>query len=310
MSRFNKILYVVTQPEVCADTSALAMTLASEHQAELHVWAPLPAVPEQMKEYAAQFTNTVHQVLRQKVVESGNSVGSKVTPLISCDALGSIPSPVAIIQKVLREGFDLVIKAVDPLIHGGNKGFSALDLNLLRQCPCPVWLNRPHGKAVRKMVVAIDPNEQESAARELGLRLLRIAESLAQREHATGSIVSCWKLEHEYFLRSSPFGKLPASEVDALVESARGSHSAALQAMIASAGLKMDLPVVMLQGEPAVEIPKYLKDHDCDLLVMGTVARTGIPGFIIGNTAESIVQNVSCSMLAVKPQGFVSPVTL
>ena len=43
---------------------------------------------------------------------------------------------------------------------------------------------------------------------------------------------------------------------------------------------------------------------------MGTVARTGIPGLLIGNTAETILQRVDCSVLAVKPDGFVSPVGL
>ncbi|GAM59013.1 universal stress protein family 1 [Vibrio ishigakensis] len=43
-------------------------------------------------------------------------------------------------------------------------------------------------------------------------------------------------------------------------------------------------------------------------MVMGTLARTGIPGIVIGNTAENIVQAVSCSLVALKPPGFVSPV--
>ena len=33
-------------------------------------------------------------------------------------------------------------------------------------------------------------------------------------------------------------------------------------------------------------------------------------GFFIGNTAESVLQQVNCSVLTVKPEGFVSPVTL
>ena len=41
---------------------------------------------------------------------------------------------------------------------------------------------------------------------------------------------------------------------------------------------------------------------------MDTVARTGIAGFIVGNTAESILRNVDCSVLTVKPEGFVSPI--
>lgn len=41
---------------------------------------------------------------------------------------------------------------------------------------------------------------------------------------------------------------------------------------------------------------------------MGSVARTGIPNFIMGNTAESILGQVKCSVLVVKPDGFISPV--
>ena len=45
-------------------------------------------------------------------------------------------------------------------------------------------------------------------------------------------------------------------------------------------------------------------------IVMGTVCRTGIPGFFIGNTAEYVLSRVHCSVLTMKPAGFVSPVTL
>ncbi len=43
---------------------------------------------------------------------------------------------------------------------------------------------------------------------------------------------------------------------------------------------------------------------------MGTVARTGFSAFLIGNTAETILQRLECSVLAVKPDRFVSPVVL
>lgn len=57
-------------------------------------------------------------------------------------------------------------------------------------------------------------------------------------------------------------------------------------------------------------MPQLIKDLGAELVVMGTVGRTGIPGFIIGNTAETILNQIECSVLAVKPAGFVTPVTL
>ena len=41
---------------------------------------------------------------------------------------------------------------------------------------------------------------------------------------------------------------------------------------------------------------------------MGTVARTGIPGYLISNTAEKILTEINCSILAVKPESFSTPV--
>ena len=43
---------------------------------------------------------------------------------------------------------------------------------------------------------------------------------------------------------------------------------------------------------------------------MGTVARAGIGELLIGNTAKTILQRVDCSVLAIKPEGFASPVCL
>ena len=43
---------------------------------------------------------------------------------------------------------------------------------------------------------------------------------------------------------------------------------------------------------------------------MGTVCRTGVAGFFIGNTAEKVLSEVNCSVLTIKPEGFATPVTL
>jgi universal stress protein E len=57
-------------------------------------------------------------------------------------------------------------------------------------------------------------------------------------------------------------------------------------------------------------IARYAANHDVNLLVMGTIGRIGLPGFFIGNTAEDVLNVVRCSVLAVKPHGFQSPVKL
>ena len=68
--------------------------------------------------------------------------------------------------------------------------------------------------------------------------------------------------------------------------------------------------VHLIKGDPSTVIPRVAKSQKIDLIVMGTVCRTGLPGLIIGNTAESILNQVNCSVLTVKPRGFVTTVTL
>ncbi len=57
-------------------------------------------------------------------------------------------------------------------------------------------------------------------------------------------------------------------------------------------------------------IPNFAKDHDVDLVVMGTLGRLSDRGVFIGDTAERILNRLECSVLALKPAGFVSPVQL
>ncbi|MCG8369996.1 MAG: universal stress protein, partial [Proteobacteria bacterium] len=64
----------------------------------------------------------------------------------------------------------------------------------------------------------------------------------------------------------------------------------------------------VVKGSARQVIPGFVESHDIELLVMGSVARAGIPGFLIGGTAESVLGDVDCSVLTVKPDGFVSPI--
>jgi len=66
----------------------------------------------------------------------------------------------------------------------------------------------------------------------------------------------------------------------------------------------------MPKGAARKVIPEIAKELQVDCIVMGTVARTGIPGLFMGNTAETILDQLECSVLAIKPPGFVTPVTL
>jgi len=70
------------------------------------------------------------------------------------------------------------------------------------------------------------------------------------------------------------------------------------------------MQTVLRRGQPDEVICEFVVADDVDLIVMGTVARSGIAGLLFGNTAERILHTVPCSVLAVKPEGFESPIGL
>jgi len=92
------------------------------------------------------------------------------------------------------------------------------------------------------------------------------------------------------------------------VHGAQSQHRAGLEGILKKSGIQGKLQVRNVRGRADQIIPKYVADRESDILVMGTVARTGIHSFIIGNTAENIVQKLGCSLLALNPIGFISPV--
>ena len=68
--------------------------------------------------------------------------------------------------------------------------------------------------------------------------------------------------------------------------------------------------VHLIKDEAGRVIPEVAAKNEADLIVMGTLSRSGVAGFLIGNTSEKILHKVDCSVLTVKPEGFVTPVKM
>jgi len=57
----------------------------------------------------------------------------------------------------------------------------------------------------------------------------------------------------------------------------------------------------VLLGTPFREIIKYARDHEIDLIVVGTHGRGAIAHMLMGSTAERIVRHAPCPVLTVRP---------
>ncbi len=71
----------------------------------------------------------------------------------------------------------------------------------------------------------------------------------------------------------------------------------------------LDWEPVIRQGEPFLEIIRFAKENDIDLIVIGTHGRSGFEHIIFGSTAEKVVRKAPCPVLSVRPsqREFVMP---
>jgi len=214
-----------------------------------------------------------------------------------------------LIQEVLRSKHDLLMRShARDSTASAPKPFGAVDMELLRKCPCPVLLVRPGALDQHPRIAgAVNASTEEPVERALNVKIAEWALLLARLEDGVPLLLQAW----------APFaaGKVRSHASDeafaAYVEDVRSRTSNDLLHLAKSLGERMAaVQTVHRRGEAEQVIPEYAVAGGIDLVVMGTVARGGIAGLLMGNTAERVLRKLPCSVMAVKPDGFVSPVRL
>ena len=227
------------------------------------------------------------------------------------------------IHEVLRNGHDLVMKEACAQRGIIRRAFASEDMRLLRKCPCPVLLTKHGFVGEFKHVIAAvdfdDLNDMDAPHpnNTLNTQIMDMAISLANEEDGNLNVMHVYQIMGEGLLYGYPVG-MPDQEKAAYINDVRKDYESVVAKILGRAKRRLgdalydsvNIEISVIEGEPAEVIPEHSKRLNADLIVMGTVARTGVAGFIIGNTAETILNDIECSVLALKPDGFVSPVTL
>jgi universal stress protein E len=218
---------------------------------------------------------------------------------------------VEIIREVLRNGHDLVMIAAEDYRGLKNMLFGSTTMHLMRKCPCPVWVMKPdQPKQISHILAAVDPTPPDEERNALNIKIMDLATSLAHREHCKLLIIHTWTFSLESHVRSGRVG-VPNSVLDEWLRGIRDTHKYSLEELLRRYDLKnLQHQVYLLKGEADRLIPKLVKAKEVELIVMGTVARTGFDGLFIGSTAAKVLRQVDCSVLTVKPDGFKTPVNL
>ena len=324
MKRFKQILCVVTQGKQNQLALERAVSLAENNNAELTVatLTPLVTVDIEIIDRGSVPTDLQESIVKAKQQELENLVQPYRERLVIQTRVLVGISFLEIIREVLRQGHDLVIKIPDTA-DWLDRLFGSDDMHLLRKCPCPVWLIKSvTAKPYRRILAAVDVDnagtpEESKTRTALNRQILEMAISLALSEFAELHIVHAWQAVGESTMRGA-FLHTPEEKIIAYVEEVRQQQATRFDSLIKEVTSSMGEDAVnylkpqthLVKGLARKEIPALAKQISCDLVVMGTVARTGIPGFIMGNTAETILNQIDCSVLAIKPPSFQTPVTI
>jgi nucleotide-binding universal stress UspA family protein len=310
MNRFKNILFVYTGQPSDSFAFERGLQLAEMNQARFSLLASYEPVPISGKLFLGkEKLEEVNLALEEKVHQQVDELAAGREDRLQHKLISSSKTFLEVIYKVLEHKFDLVIKVREDF--GSSKTLSSIDMHLLRKCPCPVWIiNGDKQQRFSRILAAIDPSPTEVERVKLQYEILKLATSLAKLEQAELDILYAWKFYAEATLKGPRFN-MSDEQVAGLARHEKAIHKNWLDETVEpfeNAGVPYTTH--LLKGPASEVISDFIQQNSCDLLIMGTVARTGIPGLIIGNTAETVLSHARCSVLTIKPPGFKSPVSL
>jgi nucleotide-binding universal stress UspA family protein len=138
----------------------------------------------------------------------------------------------------------------------------------------------------RSIVIATDGSENTQKAISYGIKLAKLSGATVHALHVvdTSSVTQSWTA-----------GKEIMNEV--LKEDGLKAIS-----KVKKCGEALDIEVneVLLEGHPSSEIIKFAENNGIDLIVMGTLGKTGIDRFLMGSVAEKVVRQSKVPVLVVR----------
>ena len=210
-----------------------------------------------------------------------------------------------LIREVLRGDYDVLIIGTRNRSSATRLLFGSTAMKLMRKCPCPVLVTKPglFSGDISTIVAADDLGA-------VGERVVEASVTLARLFHARLMVVhaAMFPLEAGMLRNESP-----RDMIDSYREKVQNDARTELSERVGNCDARtvsQGVRVEVFAGRPESVIERAVVEEQASLLVMGTIGRGGIPGFFIGNTAERLLAELQCSVLAIKPDDFACPVSL
>ncbi|MBN2646638.1 MAG: universal stress protein [Thiotrichales bacterium] len=288
---------------------------AAEQGAQLEVLTVLPELEslwlmqEFMPNLAAQKQRAEQQAYLKRAnwVEQGAAVGVKVEQVVRFGKLFYQ----AIVHALERQP-EWVVKQIEPQQQGLNSALlGSQEMHLLRKCPFPLLLQKPNAVLpFQRVLASLDVNLETWPPKPspLNQQLLYWAQRMAGKR--SWQVVHAWQADLENLVRHWDTN-LEESQWAQLKEQLYLQRKMALDVELQEAEADANrLQAFLVEGAADKAILEHSLRQQIDLLVMGTVGRSGLAGLLIGNTAENILERAEFSILAVKPADFVCPIRL
>lgn len=216
-------------------------------------------------------------------VEGGYQITSEVIPFTQLYQ--------AIIEAADAFRPDFVLKPIRRHSLFQSALRTTTDWNLIRNCQYPLLLvselERIEGKAVLAALDVVNVDEKHVALNQMIARQSdRLAELLGGSTHA----VSAWQ-------RHTPMMMSNGVDATAYVapEAVRRDHVSALKKL----GQYPIENIHLEEGPPSLVVSNAAEKIDAGVIVIGTVARKGLSGALVGNTAEGVLESTHCDILVI-----------
>jgi len=205
---------------------------------------------------------------------------------------------IQITRAVQQEGYDLVLAGTRGLAAWKQFFVGSTATRLIRKCPAAMWIVKAEHVGPPKVVLA--STDFSDVSRKAVLQGFWLA----------GQANADFHLLHVIDSADVPEDLLDQKSPDRpLRQQINDQANRRLKEFVDS--LDTDYSRIQLHltwGTPWQEIGRLAQHLQVDLITMGTVGRSGIKGVLLGNTAEKVLNTSDCSILTVKPDGFVSPI--
>lgn len=304
--KFNNILVVLNPENDKQYALARAVRLAQEQKSPNPVNITLfLAIYDLSYEMSALLSSEERTEMRHNVIEQRKLAIQPYIEKYASDGIQFSSTVVwqsneaeAITREVETHNYDLVVKYTKAEESLKSLIVTPVDWQILRKCPTPILVVKDGDwKHQRRILVAVNVSDDENEAHssfndELVSLSMDLADSL---DRGNIHLVTAYP--------PTPINMaidLPEFSTGDGNNGLRGQYLLNMKALRQKYGISDDHTHV-LEGFPEDVIPQVAEKLEAELVILGTIGRTGLSAAFLGNTAEHVISKLNCNLLAIKP---------